>query len=399
MIALGVPALLASPFACKSGEFWNRRGTIDVVMFDPTGRLIAIGGRDVGTGSYDDHGDVKIRDAYTGELQGAIAVPRRVYDLAWSADASVIVLGTRSSRVVGKPEWTIYVFRVPPDGDPAKIHEESFQFVPKRGFTFVGDVFVVAGEDQAWLWDAKTWKVTGRLPGVIEAFATDGHRGGGVLATVDEVERKVRLWGAPQLNPRAKFSGRAPVGENANLLVYKAATSDELLLRQLSTNKLLLTLPESAGPWIDCEIALSGALVVAWSEEGLVRLWDITPAGASARASITAPRVLRCLPPVQPDTLIAITKEKTLHQVRPDGSSRPVKTDPGGVELWGLTTAMLLRRFRESEAAQSSNLLATYFSAGGERVYVWDISDPGNPQLVWRDRWRNRLRSLIPGLE
>ncbi|MCH7814365.1 MAG: hypothetical protein IID40_10140, partial [Planctomycetes bacterium] len=193
MIALGVPALLASPFACGSGEFWNRRGTIDVVVFDPTDRLIAIGGRDVGTGSYDDHGDVKIRDAHTGELRGTIATPYRVCDLAWSADASVIVVGTRSSHGGGKPGWTIYVFRVPPDGDPTKIHEEPFQFAPKRGFAFVGDIFWAAGEDQAWVWDAKTWKKTGRLPGVIEAFATDGHSGGGVLATVDEVEGKVRL--------------------------------------------------------------------------------------------------------------------------------------------------------------------------------------------------------------
>jgi hypothetical protein len=200
------PLVVMACGACARGPgFWARRGTIDVVQFSPLERLVAVGGRDVGTEAFDDHGDVKLYASADGQLVQQIALDHRVSDLTFDAEGRLLAIATRVCKEFPYRD-ALAVFRIAGNDKPSKIFEVA-DMPPNTGFAFSPDsrFLITYGREGARVWSTDRWKpkltVHGRIVGA--EFSADSR----FLAMVRlEPSRSTEVWDLTQQKKIAEMS-------------------------------------------------------------------------------------------------------------------------------------------------------------------------------------------------
>jgi WD40 repeat protein len=380
--------------SCYQGlSFYNRRGVIHTAAFDPAGRWLALGGRDVGTGAYRSHGDVQLCESRTGKVLHRLALPNEIWGATFDASGSLLAVYGPGTTVVG----SLSVFAVPQNGMPVKVHEAPLAFLPQGTFGFAGRYLVCAGDGQAVVWRVVDWTTaaTFRLSGTqvtLDACAetvawVQGPAAGGGVLWSNIPSSQTRLLAeaeAPLIFlPGGQLVARLRTG-SSGLAIWTDFASDKYR-----------PLPDSAGRWIGCSASPDGRHLAAWAADGAVGVWKVGPGEASLVTRLSVPRILRAQFVADGDILaMSIEQRVTIRQNR-DGSSQATGVFPGGVELWSVAQAKCIRRFDDWDMVFDGHLLATYVG-GGEQVSVWDITNPVKVNLLWEARWRNRSRSLIP---
>jgi hypothetical protein len=140
-------------------SFWDLRGTIDVVAFDPLARWVALGGRDVGTAQYKDRGDVKLCDPRTGKVLQVIVLPSRPWGMAVNHNGTLLA----TYSVMTGSSYSLDVFAIPPDGTPVKAHTQTLSFPSQDVFGFVGTHLVCAGKEMLTVLNTGDWTVATKV--------------------------------------------------------------------------------------------------------------------------------------------------------------------------------------------------------------------------------------------
>lgn len=394
VIAVAFVAVRSCAWVSKSFSFWDRRGTIDVVGFDPRGRWIAIGGRDVGTGGQKDHGDVKLRDLKTGTLLHRFAVPERVWNLAVNPSGTLLAV---YAPVTGDAA-RLSVLKISDGAEPVRVHEQMLAFLPADAFSFVGDHFVAAGNKQLMIWRCSDWTATRSLQAYTKGLAWDPSSGVIAFSSLIDGIDGVTCVNVDTAAPRRLPGAGIPLAflPDGALVTTLSANAGGLAVWPPSDGAPYRPWPESNGHWAGAGVCKASQSLVAWREDGTIQIWKTDAKDAAPTRTFSVVGVRDVVVTGDPDVIVLLIERQVTVERLPDGGSRATSEVPGGVALWSVSRGKCLYQFNyRARMALQGSILTTY-DPGGEEVSVWSIANPAQPSLLWQDRWRDGSASLVP---
>jgi WD40 repeat protein len=362
-------------------SFWDLRGTIDVVTFDPLARWVALGGRDVGTAQYQDRGDVKLCDVKTGSVRHVIVLPRRPWDMAVNRDGTLLAA---YSAVTGS-RYDVEVFAIPPDGTPASVHTQALGFSSQDAFGFVGRYLVCAGGKKLALLNTLDWTVSAKVSCYTSrpVFDPSSER----IALGQEINGRLAVlsW---QLGgePTRVDDARVPLAflPDGRLLAVLSREPRGIGLWPESQAGQPQFVPESRGAWSGCCVSRDGRSFAAWSPGGAITVWKLGPDGITVLNRLSVPRLRYARFTSVPDVLAFATTA-----LNPDGTwDRESCARLEGSGLWSLSQNNRVLWFADRDILVQGSFLAVYLS-GLECASVWDISNLAQPKSLWETRWRH----------
>lgn len=364
-------------------SFWDLRGAIDVVAFDPLGRWIAVVGRDVGTAQYNRRGDVKPCDVKTGKVLHSTLLPDRPSAVAINHQGTFLATytaGTGSSCEVN-------VFTLPVEGAPVNAHEHTLRFLPTDAFGFVGKYLVCAGQRQIAVLDSTDWGLLLTIQTYTQRPVLDPSSE--TIALGQETDgRPVLLCWHPGSEPTRLNDASVPLVllPRGTLLAGLSKPAGGLALWPKAG--LYQPVPESNGEWAGACAGSDGQSFAAWAADGTVKTWTFGPHGVTLAGTLSVPRVRQVLFGSLPDILVVSVDRRVTMRQNPDGSSQVAGYQPGGAGLWSVSQTKRVAWFQDRDVTMHGQFLATYI-AGAEVVSMWDVANPLQPKLLWEDRWRH----------
>lgn len=314
-----------------------------------------------------------------------------IYALAFSANAHLLAVAHSDDVVL----WDVTNPRAPVKGTTLTGHRDTVKTV---SFSPDGRTLATGGRDGALrLWDVATGKPLAEQQIAEKStlrFAVRFPSSGNLLATMaGGYDAKVRMWDVS--DPRAP----RPVGEGIDGVQAFDLASDGRRMVTRSEKELrvwdvgpdaiptaLRVLPLPGGPVKLGDVVFgAGGQVAAVSEDGFVRMWDVS--GEPALAAELP------LPKWDSYNVEAFTLSPNGSKVAiatPGSNSGPSRSTLGGtVRIWNVADGRERRAVgaltghvgKVSDIAVSPDG-RTVASAGGGTVRLWDLVDPANPALL-----------------
>jgi len=385
-------ALVLIPLSCfyvlfgGGRSFWDLRGAIDVIVFDPLARWVALGGRDVGTARYKDHGDVKLCDMKTGKVLHLVALPDRPWAMAINHNGTLL---STYAPMTGS-SYDLTVFAIPADGTPVRAHEQTLNFPSKDAFGFVGRYLVCAGEKQLAVIDTTDWTVLNTVRSYTQSPALDPFSERIALGQESNGYPVVLCWNLGAGEPKQLTDAKLPLAflPHDKLVAALSREPGGLALWPEMGAAPHQSLPDSTGEWSGVCVSKDGQSFAAWSGDGTVRVWKCDPRGATVVSRLSVPRVCYALPTSVADALALEVERRVTMKQRSDGGSEVASYDAGGAGLWSMSQGKRMVWFEDRDILIQGSLLAVYLR-GAEIVSVWDVSNLVQPKLLWEDRWRH----------
>ncbi len=374
------PALLLLTSCFNGPGFWDRRGTIDAVEFSPRGGTIAVGGRYVGTGQFDDHGDVLLYVSKSGCVQNHINLNHRVTMIAFDPTDSYLAVAADVIRSGPLSRDCVSVYSISQHGEPELLHSTGdVSCVDQMMFSPDGRFLVRVAREIVTFIRTDTWQLDRTIDG--RYFAAQFNNDGRLLALLKWDQGVTEVWNVQERRRVAEIPGGWPLTLDASGKWWLAFDFRRAAIVfwdiQEQAEDFILPVPGSTCRDIATSEAGQLAAIVSEDRRGLfgkeetsrLCVWDIAARSLSHPPVVDAPfEFSGGLAFLAHGELLAISAYAGA-KIRDPRSGRLIKALP---EKMG------------SSLVARDDMVAT---DTGESIAVWRV-DGKNVTLLWEDRWR-----------
>ncbi len=375
--------LLACCGGCHypSVGFWDRRGTIDAVAFLPQADLVAVGGRDVGTDSFSDHGDIKLYRVTDGVLEHQVELPHRISMLASAPKGGLLAAVSSVSRTEGHYRDSLVVFRIADNGPSPPVFE--IPDMPGTGimeFSRDSRHLLVVDAEGVTVWSTRTWTTEIQRAGKYRCAALSAD--GGCIAVIPwRPGAPIEVWNVREHRKVAELIGSHPLSL------------------------------DPSGRWWVFPAGARRALVF-WNVERQMEEFAVELPGSTCRAFAIAPDgTLAAIIVEERESLFGRTKRahvyvwtgpaysdggKAIRTPWPrnayslafvDGSGMLAVGSGAGVRLYDVGTGQLVQALPARGSLDCGAGQRRLVTSTGESIAVWDVGR-ASVKLAWQDRWR-----------